>query len=232
MKFNIILYWAIAIFTLSGCGSSDNNSVVAKEFNYQFESDKEGWFGDFSDYPLGAEDFYQLSYEYTVLPEPLDDTKGSLLLSGNNHSDDLFMFIKKKISGLTPNATYDVTFDIEFASNVADGIVGIGGSPGEGVTIKAGSTQIEPMKVLDINDMYRMNIDKGNQSNSGKDMIVIGDFSNDTWENVYTLKSVTNDTPFIVQADTNGELWLIVGTDSGFESTTSIYYSRIKVVFK
>ncbi len=232
MRLNIILYFTIVIFAIVGCGNSDDDSVVTKELNYQFISDKEGWLGDFADYPLGAEDFYELSYEYAMLPDPLDDTKGSLLISGNNHSDDLFMFIKKKISGLSPNANYSITFHIEFASNVADGMVGIGGSPGESVTIKAGATQIEPMKELDINDKYRMNIDKANQSNSGKDMIVIGDFSNDTGQNIYTLKSVTNNTPFIVQADKSGELWLIVGTDSGFEGITSIYYSKIKVLLE
>jgi len=232
MKLNIILYFTIALFTIVGCGNSNNDSVERKELNYQFISDKEGWLGDFADYPLGAEDFYELSHEYAMLPDPLDDTKGSLMLSGNNHSDDLFMFIKKNISGLSPNTNYSITFHIEFASNVADGMVGIGGSPGEGVTIKAGATQIEPIKELDINNKYRMNIDKGNQVNSGKDMIVIGDFSNDTAHNIYTLKSVTNNIPFTVQTDKNGELWFTVGTDSGFEGITSIYYSKINVVLK
>jgi len=32
-----------------------------------------------------------------------------------------------------------------------------------------------------------------------------------------------------VSADSSGELWLVVGTDSGFEATTTIYYNLIKV---
>ena len=60
-------------------------------------------------------------------------------------------------------------------------------------------------------------------------MMVIGDFSNDTDKNIYTLKGVTNAAPFQAQAGPNGELWLIVGTDSGFEGKTTIYYNRIEV---
>ncbi len=71
---------------------------------------------------------------------------------------------------------------------------------------------------------------KSNQSQGGEDMMVIGDFSNDTDQNVYTLKSVTSQTPFQVQANSDGELWLVVGSDSGFEGTTSIYYSKIEVL--
>ena len=85
----------------------------------------------------------------TNLPDPLDESKGSLKISGNNHSDDLFMFIKRKISGLAPNISYQVTYNMEFVSNVADNMAGAGGSPGESVFIKAGATQVEPKKMLD-----------------------------------------------------------------------------------
>jgi hypothetical protein len=52
--------------------------------------------------------------------------------------------------------------------------------------------------------------------------VVVGDFSNDTVESVYTLKTVENDLPFESTTNETGELWLLVGTDSGFEGTTTI----------
>ena len=66
--------------------------------------------------------------------------------SGNSHSDDLLMFVKRKLTGLTPNQTYQATFDIQIATNTADDCVGVGGSPGENVYIKAGMTENEPIK--------------------------------------------------------------------------------------
>lgn len=75
-----------------------------------------------------------------------------------------------------------------------------------------------------------MNIDKGNQIPSGEDMIYIGDFSNETNEFEYNLVNRNNiQTPFEAQANDAGELWLIVGTDSGFEGITTIYYTKIAV---
>jgi hypothetical protein len=142
------------------------------------------------------------------------------------------MFTKKKVSGLKPNSVYDVIFTIEFASNVPDGMVGVGGSPGESVWIKAGAVAEEPLPEEDDMEYYRMNIDKGGQSQGGTDMVVLGDFSNDTDREEYTLKTVSNDQPVRVSSDSEGEVWLIVGTDSGFEATTTIYYNNIEASFE
>jgi hypothetical protein len=74
-----------------------------------------------------------------------------------------------------------------------------------------------------------MNIDKGNQSTGGADMQVIGDFANGTSENIYVLKKLATSTPLMVEADAEGGIWIIVGTDSGFEATTTIYYDTIRI---
>lgn len=78
----------------------------------------------------------------------------------------------------------------------------------------------------------RLNIDKNNQSQSGDDMIVIGNFANGTDENVYTLKTLSNSTPFRATASKDGTLWLIIGTESGFEGKTTTYYNTIEVLMK
>ncbi len=139
------------------------------------------------------------------------------------------MFIKRKIEGLEPNQSYDLKFSIEFATDAAENSVGIGGSPAESVYIKIGATSIEPDKIIDGDNFYRMNIDKGNQSQSGTDMVVIGNFGNGTEDFVYALKILENNQAFTAQANENGELWLVVGTDSGFEGKTTIYYNKISV---
>ena len=216
---------------LFSCSKDEMAPLQEEQFTYSFESGPEGWTGGFSDYPPGREDDFDLRFEHSPLPPPLDTQEGALELSGWNQSDDLFMFIKKEIKRLKPNAEYSLSFNVQFASNVAKDMYGIGGSPGEGVAVKAGATAIEPKKVLvrEGYDIYRMNIDKGNQSTSGADMITIGNFANGTEENVYVLKTVINESPFKVSTNAEGSLWLIVGTDSGFEGTTTIFYNNISV---
>jgi hypothetical protein len=227
---HIVILFAMLLFFVGCSNDSDTGTIPAgSQLIYPFTTDAQGWQGGFADYAQEREEIYELVFARTTLPEPLDTEDGALYLSGNNHSDDLFMYITRKYEGLEPNTTYALTFTVEFASNVADGMIGVGGSPGEGVLIKVGAVPYAPERVLDENGWYRMNIDKGNQANGGKDMMVIGDFSNDTDQNVYALKTVQNETPFFATSNENGELWFIVGTDSGFEATTSIYYNTIEI---
>ena len=233
MNTKFILF-LLLIFLLFSCDKDDENDIAYPEiveFTYDFQNDNQSWEGDFADYPVGEESGYELSYEHSNLPIPLNTNSGALKQSGNNHSDDLFMFIRRQVNGLEPNTEYKVSYEIEFASNVADGMVGVGGSPGEGVTIKAGATNIKPEKTVgDLGYLaYVMNIDKGIQSNGGSDMVVVGDFSNDTNQNEYTLKNLEANDILTVSTNSSGELWLVIGTDSGFEETTTIYYNLIEV---
>ncbi|WP_116127694.1 hypothetical protein [Lewinella sp. IMCC34183] len=224
-----LLIFAVAPLLVFACSPDDDAVPASPEFAYDFSTDAEGWMGDFADYPVGAEEQYELDFGYATLPEPLDTREGALRQSGINGSDDLFMFVKRKLTGLEPNRTYAATFSVRLATNVADGTVGIGGSPGTSVFVKAGLATSEPTTVRDDLDHYRLTLDKGNQATEGEDAIILGDLANGTPEDTYVLKELTNATPFAVQADANGELWFFVGTDSGFEGRTTVYYDAITV---
>jgi hypothetical protein len=231
-----ILCNLILVFFLAGCCKTDNNQTLnGKIFTDDFTAGTDGWIGDFADYPTDSTQTpqYQLEFIHTVLPDPLNTSDGALKQSGINRSDDLFMFIKKKITGLEPGRNYTVDLKVDFASNAADNMVGVGGAPGEGVTIKAGAVSIEPIKIANtIENYYRMNIDKSNQSQSGMDMKVIGNFANGTDLNVYKIKQLNTSAPLDVRASQQGEIWLVIGTDSGFEGKTTIFYNSIQVTIK
>ncbi len=229
--------FSILLISLFSCSLSDEApSISVFTASFDFNESQDGWEADFTDLPSTLDDtsFYQLRYEYTDLPSNLGDRK-SFMLSGNNHSDDLFMFIKRKITGLIPNTSYNLVFEVELASNAAAGSVGIGGSPGESVFLKAGASEIEPRKIAESNK-YVLNIDKGNQSTPGDNAIVLGNISVPSASTDYVLISRNNTSseghqPFIAQSNDAGEIWLVVGTDSGFEGVTTVYYTKINVVF-
>jgi hypothetical protein len=232
------IFFIPLIILFYNCNNDGNDTILYPknvELTYSSQNDFQSWEGDFADYSVVDVGIYELEYEFSTLPEPLNTNKVALKQSGNNHSDDLFMFIRKQINELEPNTNYTISFELEFASNVADNMVGVGGSPGEDVTIKVGATNIKPEKIVDTyNDAlaYIMNIDKGNQSIGGSDMVVIGDFSNDTDLNEYKLKTIVTNETLTVSTNNQGELWVIIGTDSGYEATTTIYYNLIKVTLE
>lgn len=214
--------------------ATDLSSV---SFHYTFENGKEGWEGGFADYPVENADpaIYEMVFERKKLPAELKTAPNdkALFIQGHNRSDDLFMFVKRKLDatdGIEPNTTYTLEYEVNMATNVAAGLIGIGGAPGESVYVKAGATAVEPQPVRK-DGWYRMNIDKGNQSSSGNDAAVIGNIAKTkSGGDAYEIKTLTNtDQPLQVTSDKNGELWLIVGTDSGFEGLTQLYYSSINV---
>ncbi len=220
------------------CGSSDNDPVqgsVAKEMAFDLTF-AEGWTAEFADYPDGSDDIYQLSSTIGQLPAPLQQLRG-LNLQGTNRSDDLFMFAHRKLTGLKANQNYLADIELTFATNVASNCFGVGGSPGESVYVKAGVEQIEPQVSMGGGGLFTVNFDKGQQSTSGKRVKTLGDFANSqdcgmNPETPYELKTVSTTTPIELTSTADGEAWVIVGTDSGFESTTSIWYVSAELVLK
>ena len=198
------------------------------EFTFDFETDAQGWTAGFADLPVNYDQsIYELAHEHSPLP---DGPEGSgIYVQGHNRSDDLFMFLKRQVDGLRPNTEYAVSVSLDLATNVPAGLVGIGGSPGESVFVKAGASTPEPVAVENGNRHLRMNIDKGNQARGGESMVVLGNVAHpQVLGREYRIKTLDNlDIPLSVTADGEGRVWLIVGTDSGFEGLTSLYYARI-----
>lgn len=232
----MIRYWKmtalLSISLLLACEEDPILEETPSVFTFDFKENEQGWAVGYADYPVGEDEFYELHSEWTTLPFPLNPAKKSLMVEGNNHSDDLFMFIKRKISGLDTLTTYQVKFVVEFASNYPETSFGIGGSPGSSVFLKAGATLEEPV-AEEQEEMWQMNIDKGNQSEAGNDMLVLGNIGTPREDEQYDLLTRTNDDEniFEITTDATGELWLIVGTDSGFEGKTTLYYNRIRATF-
>lgn len=224
MKIQKLLF-TLVIFTFT-------MNVNSQTFTYDFTTGYEGWSGDFADYPVTDSVFYELEFIRTTLPAPLNTSKYALKITGNNHSDDLFMFIKTKITGLIPNTTYQLHVDVNFASNAPTNAYGVGGPPGEGVILKAGASIVEPLKI-NSGGYYLMNIDKSNQVHPGVDMDTIGHVGVSDTTTVFTLINRNNSTHlFTITTDANGEVWVCIGTDSGFESTTTLYYNQISLTFE
>jgi len=203
--------------------------VFAGRLVFDFAQSDHGFSAGFADYPPNADyGLYQTTNAWTDRPSGLGEGK-SLFISGINRSDDLFMFWKKKISGLPPDTQIFFTAEIELASKYAVGLVGVGGAPGEGVILKAGATAYEPMVITNRTDnLLIMNLDKGNQSVGGSNMVVIGHIGKpeDGNESYVMLTRHQHGNPFSVTTAGDGSFWFIFGTDSGFEAQTALFYTK------
>lgn len=202
---------------------------VSGNMNFDFASNNSGFVPIFADYPndKDADQFYELDYGWKEIP--VEKAGKGLFISGNNHSDDLFMGYYKELDGFTPNDTYTVEVSFQLATDADGGMIGIGGSPGSSVYVKCGITPQKPaVTVGDLHD-YRLNIDKGNQAMDGKDMAMVGTI--EKHETLEPGKYELNDynATLKMTANQEGKAYLIIGTDSGFEGTTSYYISNISL---
>ena len=187
----------------------------------------------FADLPPGENQFYELDYVYEALPPPLTGRRG-MRLSGNNHSDDLAMLVKREVKGLAPEATYRIELDAEIASDIPTGCAGIGGSPGDSVYMKLGASTAEPFAVTRGDDGWlRLTIDYGQQSNGGANAIVVDTLANshscdNGTEAPWELRTLTTKgTEFRMRTDAEGALWILVGSDSGFEGRSDWYLTAV-----
>ena len=218
--------------------------------NFSFAAGQDGFTADFSDYSPGMEvgdQGIRFLAEVQRLPPPLDNRMG-FLVGGTNRSDDLFMYLYRPVTGLVPGQRYRVRVDVTFATNVPPDCVGIGGSPGESVAIKAGAATVQPSKSV-VNNRVVTSVDKGNQQTSGREVIRIGLFAGGggTCSNgEYRLKTLSTATPepspvpinppppadaLLLTADSAGRLWIVIGTESGFEGRTEIYFLEGSATF-
>ncbi|GAB3992776.1 hypothetical protein GCM10028807_26390 [Spirosoma daeguense] len=219
----------VSLFSFSSCKQDDVPTQAGLPYQSSFQRDADGWTADITDYGTPQAEIMEFKSAHSKLPSPLDSTRKSIMIESMNRSDDAFMFLKKKVTGLQPNKDYKLVFNVELASKYPENSIGIGGSPGGSVWLKVGASAIEPVKELK-DGFYSLNLDKGVQNNDGKDAIRLGNIGTTDDTGKYTLIKRSNaEKPFTAKSNDKGELWLLVGTDSGFEGLTTLYYSDIKV---
>jgi hypothetical protein len=226
---NNVMIGAIAssVLLLSACGGGSDFIVETPQIATQFASGVNGWAGAVADYS-DATAPTEVVWAARALPAPLSGS--AYFNGGTNHSDDLFIYNKKKFSGYQPSAKYNLTFEIQIATNQSSGCFGVGGSPGESVFVVVGAAPTEPKTVL-VNGDYRVDLDHGNQGEPGKAYSqVLGNIANavpDCGPKVFQAKTLKSSKPLTVQADASGNLWVFFGIDSGFESRSEVYYQSI-----
>lgn len=208
-------------------------------FQWDFDNGAQTWEASFADYGDSQKDGINFESGVRPLPDELNNHGKGFFLAGTNTPDDLFMFLKRSIGGgssLEPNTKYRLDWRVTFASNAPSGCVGIGGAPGEAVHMKVGGSTTEPRAVEAPDGATQdvvMNVDQGGNSTSGRAATVTDNIANGIaceehdGEYVRLVHEQKHANP--VETDENGKLWLLTGTDSGFEGRTALYYMNIKV---
>lgn len=196
-----------------------------KSWSFDFTQEDSGFESVFADYHDDGHNFetFEMAYERTVIP---GTTSQGLRLQGHNRSDDLFMGVVKALTGLKPSATYTITLTFTLYTEAEAGSIGIGGSPADSVYVKAGFVNERPVVSEGEDGLWVLNIDKGQQSQGSPEIPVVGTMAKpEGSEAGFVAKDF--DVTLTVQTDASGNLWLVIGTDSGYEGLTVYYLDDI-----
>ncbi len=232
----------IVMFTLTcvvaGCDLIGTTVPGRVAIRYDFRLGAHNWTAGFAEYPAVDEADFNLDSGILTLPAELEPNGTGFFISGDNLSGDLFMFLTRQLTafdGIQAGQTYRVRYRVVFASNAPSACLGAGGAPGESVILKAGASDTQPVAAENADGVVAVNIDKGDGALGGLDMHVLSSIANGI-----SCAAAGLTTPYkglerftrveeLVTADSDGNVWLIVGTDSGFEGTTALYYMGIDV---
>ncbi|MCF0073136.1 hypothetical protein LZD49_21840 [Dyadobacter sp. CY261] len=228
-------YILIAILTAAGlwsCNEDSLDAAITVDSNFQSgTSGENGWEAGFAGYATTA-DSSQLDTVAAIalLPRGLDTTQYGYRILSRYSKGNMFSYVKKRVTGFTPNGSYEMTLQVDLATNSsADSAKSVV----DQVTFKAGVSIAEPLTKL-VSGVYTFNLDKGTGKQAGKDVLLSGSIaSTNADKRYYTLLRYSNDgQPVTVTANNKGELWFFAGTDSDYKDTTIFYYDRIIARFK
>ena len=244
LKYILSVLLCIMLIACGGGGDSANSitppaPVAEKQsltLSYVFSESDLGFSIDTADHDVDHQLNGKIRSELTSLPSPYEYRQG-IMFQWQNYSDDIKGFIHKKITGLNANSQFSVNFTVEVVTFMSDACVGIGGSPGQSVKVKAALLVDEPTKLIDDitgTAMYRLEVNDG--QSGGDDVVVLGHiglpipcddnfFANPVWE----IKPLTNDEAFTFTTNSNGEAWVYVSIDSGFEGESTVYLASVEL---
>lgn len=213
---------------LSGTVDGSKKDVYRE---YPFDKSMDGFEPIFADYYIDGDGLekYEMSSDYKRIPVTGAESSGPYIAS-KNLSDDIIMGFVKEISGLKANTEYKFTVGFKLATGVEGGLIGVGGSPGESVFVKAGvAAEYPKLGTAEDGAQRIVNVDTGVQSQDGRDLVVVGDVSKpEGAPEGFVFKH------FGVQCtattDAQGRAFLIIATDSGFEGFTEWYLANVTVL--
>lgn len=232
---------------LIGCGGGSSSSSEPVEpppyyppqtVSYTFDEDLQGFSVFSADYDTDHPYNDQIFIGLAATPEPFE-YRNSLKFKWNNYSDDMKGVIFKQFDGLEANKKYTVTFELDLVTYISYECGGIGGSPSEGVNAKGAILNYKPERII-VDGDYRANVqDSQKGNNEGDETVWIGDIGlptttcvSDPADRIWEQKTIKNEQEFIFTNDNQGEAWLYISLDSGFEGVTEVYYTDLRVTYQ
>lgn len=199
---------------------------------FEFANGNQEWKGGISDFPIDYLDSVVYKINNEAVPNSLTSSGKALNISAVNPHRDLFYYFLRKESGLEPGERYKIDFEFLVYTQLTGKVDG-------DLYLKLGATNFPPelsprMSGTDKNiELISLNVDKGDtNSASGTDVVNIGSIKEFTGEKPEVISGNNFDKRIEVVADRQGNVWLIIGVDSGISGQLTFGMAALTVYFR
>lgn len=237
LKISLLL---LSVFFLQSCiddtdiGDTGNDPNFI--FAYTFGGGQNDWVDGITEYPLYLEDSLQYTVEMAEVPSSITTEDSLLRVSFVDSVGETFTFLKIQVGELSPSTVFDVELEIELAASNLDA-AGTTYDDDMEVHVKAGVFENEPT-IIDADDSEFgfetkvLDIDKGNNTDAGDDMVFLGTLQMPE-PRASTALARGNNSGNLLRASTDagGNMWLLIGLDSETKMHQAYYYSKITVFY-
>jgi hypothetical protein len=235
-----VKYLVVVLLTiLNGC-SSNMDSEVDLLTSFDFESGSQQWEGGYSDFPVDYADSinFKMNTDYVenafAMADAIEGLSSGINVQADNPHGDLFYYFTRKIFGLSANTVYQLDFEFLVYAQLVDKPEKLSSNE---LYLKLGAVNYEPQleEVVWRNNLqYKtLNVKKGElNSDGGADMLNVGSIKDFTSEVPEIISGNTFDTNFEVKSNADGEIWILVGADSGIRSQLTFGMEALTVYYR
>lgn len=222
------------------CNDISDEPALGVVLVSDFSEGPQGWSPFFTNIPSNSVEKYQLRINITPLPQTTGQSRNGLYVSGSNKGSELHFFLKKEVTGLTPNKLFRLRFRIDAATNVSatrSNFVSKSVVNESGLSMLAGGLSFEPniTGTSPLTGLLEANFN--NQfprivGNSNSDIINLGPLKHQNDNNDFQLVQFENiNFPFLARSNNAGTLWLLIGFHTDKPEDFEVYFRSVRVLF-
>jgi hypothetical protein len=239
-KRNFLFAFGMLLLSLQwSCNDPVEELPTGTVFLSDFSTGPQGWSPFFTDLPVNAELSYNLRIDLGALPASTGIAGNGLVISGQNKGQELYIFLKKEVSGLQPNRLYNIRFRVDLATNIIQlpGAANKSNIENTGTSLVAGALSFEPgiQRISPVSGLLEPNfnhrVSEGGGNRTG-DLINLGPVGHNGASPDFKLLRLDNiNTPFLARANDEGHIWILLGIHTSSKEELRLYLRSTRILF-
>lgn len=164
-----------------------------------------------------------------MVPGHFNESK-AMRIKGKNQDEKLFMFIKRQIHGLDPNANYQIDCEVRLISDL---LAETENNKGIDVFFKYSTSTIEPLVVANAEKgRNELNLDTISREESGGEIKYVEKINPPISKQIAVDQVINSyNRPLLGRTDAEGKLWVLMGTELHSQAEMAFYYNTIVIYY-